>query len=956
MAFDELVQVRTTKKNTKLGERGCDACPLSKVKGIHKIMGELAGKDILVIGQSPGFEENDAQEAFVGKSGKFLWQELRAVDIRRGDCDGFNVVRCFPSDLQESSYRSFLKMRNPTAKEIHCCSVHTESEMGQSKAKHILVLGQVAQKAFLATRSVPAQKIFWSEKHQAKIYLADHPSYFASGYGTGARLESFKGLLKQLAADWKNEDVEATDNFAYLRRMDYRLVSTKKQAQNAERIIRAYAAKRRRISVDIESDEEVGGTFTIGFSPKSGLSFIFVYNYSSIEQSAEDENYVRNVAIGLLQDGKVKKALQFGCSDVLSLRKDGIEVKGFDWDTYISEYLWYPDAKAYGLEAIAERRYPQFSGYKHIILQDLLDGLPEDVKVPTAVKNAGAAAQLKWLSKNGHYHLSRLKPETLRLYNGADADLTKRLEIDGKKYVDSAGRGLQPLVRMYIDLSFVLKMMELHGPYFDTWQADQLMRLYPYLANKQAAVLRKMTKNPEFNPGSPQQVYDFIYKKLKLAYPLRKGKPNTQKKTMLMLGREHPFPPAVVEWRKRSKANSTIEGYKEVALKFGGRLVTKWKMDGTATGRLSSSGGDDGGTNLQNVSKDPHMQNMLVADKRWRIVFNAITDILKHQPEGDWEECVEGWVRKHMPDLKTFLILDYGQIEIRLMAILSGDKNLIADCASDDIHAAVGSAMTSWDPQKIKDDNKTRTLTKNIHFGMIYLIAKHNLYDFIKAMDPTSDVTEKFVSDAYDRYFARYTGVRAYMDKQQEFAQEHGYVETVFGLHRTLNVGDVEKPNNFGADGDDEMDVVSMQEGKQVSWRSQSVNTPVQGTAHQLLECGLVNHERQPEKYAVLNVPCMDVHDALYYRVNVLEIHEAYRKARYLMEHESLKTAKKDFPHIKWTVPIVVEAEAGLRLGAKIKLKDDQFTVGGFLLLWYEKTKKQISDLRKQLEQVPEAA
>jgi hypothetical protein len=169
-----------------------------------------------------------------------------------------------------------------------------------------------------------------------------------------------------------------------------------------------------------------------------------------------------------------------------------------------------------------------------------------------------------------------------------------------------------------------------------------------------------------------------------------------------------------------------------------------------------------------------------------------------------------------------------------------------------------------------------------------------------------------------------------------------------------LNVGDVEKPNNFGADGDDEMDVVSMQEGKQVSWRSQSVNTPVQGTAHQLLECGLVNHERQPEKYAVLNVPCMDVHDALYYRVNVLEIHEAYRKARYLMEHESLKTAKKDFPHIKWTVPIVVEAEAGLRLGAKIKLKDDQFTVGGFLLLWYEKTKKQIIDLRKQLEQVPE--
>jgi len=128
----------------------------------------------------------------------------------------------------------------------------------------------------------------------------------------------------------------------------------------------------------------------------------------------------------------------------------------------------------------------------------------------------------------------------------------------------------------------------------------------------------------------------------------------------------------------------------------------------------------------------------------------------------------------------------------------------------------------------------------------------------------------------------------------------------------------------------------------------------VQGTAHQLLECGLVNHKRQPEKYAVLGTPSMDVHDALYYMVNVLDLQEAYRKARYLMEQESLLTVRKDFPHINWTVPIVVEAEAGLRLGSKVELKDDKFTVGGFLLSWYEKTKGQILDLKKQLAEVPE--
>ena len=643
---------------------------------------------------------------------------------------------------------------------------------------------------------------------------------------------------------------------------------------------------------------------------------------------------------GYLEDPSILKVFHYGCSDVNVLKGASVEVRGFDWDTYISEYLWYPDAKAYGLEAVSERRCQQFSGYKMIVVDDLMEALPEGTPVPPAVAAGTPQVKVKWLSKSGHYRLSRIKPETLRLYNGADADITKRLEIDGKKRVSWA------LVQMYIDLSFLLKAMEKNGPWFDTWQADKLLRVKPFLADKQKRKLQKMVKNPEFNPGSPEQVYDVVYNRLGLVYPMRKGKPNTQKKTMLMLGREHSFPPAVVDWRKLSKAASTIEGYKECALLFGGRLSTTWKMDGTATGRLSSSGGDSGGTNLQNVSKEPQMQNMLVADPRWRTVFNAISKIVKSAKQEYWEQRIEAWIRKYMPDLKTFLVLDYGQIEIRVLAMLSGDKNLLADCATDDIHSAVGSAMTGWAKQKIENDDKTRTLTKNVHFGMVYLIAKHNLYDFIKAMDPTSDVTEEFVSKAYDRYFARYKGVQQWQEDTVKRAQRDGYVETIFGLHRTLNITDRRADDD---DGEEELDVVAVQEGKQVSWRSQAVNSPSQGAAHQLLECGLVNHRRQPEKYEVLGLPSMDVHDALYYTVNVLELHESYRKARYLMEQESLATVKKDFPHINWTVPIVVEAKAGIRLGAKVKLADDSFTIGGFMLQWYEKTKVQILELQKQI-------
>jgi hypothetical protein len=126
----------------------------------------------------------------------------------------------------------------------------------------------------------------------------------------------------------------------------------------------------------------------------------------------------------------------------------------------------------------------------------------------------------------------------------------------------------------------------------------------------------------------------------------------------------------------------------------------------------------------------------------------------------------------------------------------------------------------------------------------------------------------------------------------------------------------------------------------------------VQGSAHQLLECGLVNLRRKAKKYAVLNTPVLDVHDALYFRVNVLELPEAYAKARYLMEQESLNTVKSDFPAIKWKVPIVTEAEAGMSLGCKIVIQEG-FSVGKLLIDWYCKRKKQNIALNKELAAIP---
>jgi len=122
------------KKRMSPKEVGCEFCPLNKIPGIHKVMGEVHGREVFIWGMAPGPNENDEREQFVGKSGKLLWQELKRVGITRDMCDIQNVVRCFPADRGEDSFPA-LRMRDPTKEEIHCCSVYTKRAIERSQAK-----------------------------------------------------------------------------------------------------------------------------------------------------------------------------------------------------------------------------------------------------------------------------------------------------------------------------------------------------------------------------------------------------------------------------------------------------------------------------------------------------------------------------------------------------------------------------------------------------------------------------------------------------------------------------------------------------------------------------------------------------------------------------------------------------------------------------------------------------
>jgi uracil-DNA glycosylase family 4 len=951
---------------------------------VKKLFTDVDGKELMLFAHYPGPEENESGNALVGKSGKFIWKEFKRAGLVRDHFDIQHAVRCFPVDVVTSSYDANLKPRDPSAKETKCCAVHTQQAMGKSKAKQIVILGAATAKAVLQVRTLPPQKVFWSDLLNARVYLLDHPQFFIRGYATEERLAAFRETIDQIAKDRASDGSEFSDDYAYLKKQDYRLVLNEKQAWKAVNIIRQYAELGRRISLDIENRPD--GTLTcVGLSPKAGLSFVCILSHK--DQDPTDGEAVAAIVNEIVADPAIEKVLHYGVSDAEKYRESGIELKGYTHDTLLSEYLRFSDRKKYGLDEIADTRFTEFSGYKSIVGPEMVDYVQRSGRpVPVKILNGTAYEKYKWITSNQLFHIDALSLETLRLYNGADADLTKRIEISNKKHVP------QNLLQLYIDLSFVLYRMEPNGPLFDYKQHAKLDVIYPARAHQQLQEVRAMIQKPDFNPNSPAQVYKVIYEDLELEYPFSKGKPDTRKGTMKMLGKQHPFPLKLIECRTTGKAKSTyVDGYKTVADFNGGKLRTTWRSTGTRTGRLSS-GGDRGKAktkvNLQNIHGDAWIQNMLVADERWRTVYKIIEKCIQSsqvvsgyvaylddfyakqksgviakdkqpvKPPADYkDECkrvgkrIVKWVRNNMPDLKIFFISDYGQVEVRVAAQMAGDKALMADCAGADIHTVVGVAMTGWDADRIRHDKAIRTITKNVHFGILFGIRRENLYDFVVAMTPpemAGRITREQVYAAFDRYFKRYSGIRAFIDSQRAFGRANKYVQTLFGMKQHLNYDSQQSNDDFDEDEEDsefeEFDPSSISNKRGASPDNQAVNGPVQGTAHQLMECALINCYRQPEKYKALGVPMMDVHDALYLRVNFLDLQEVYDKARYLLEHESLATVASDFPDIKWEVPIITEAEAGFRLGCKIDLKEG-FDIGDFCVEWYKKCKKQLTEV-----------
>jgi DNA polymerase I-like protein with 3'-5' exonuclease and polymerase domains len=191
------------------------------------------------------------------------------------------------------------------------------------------------------------------------------------------------------------------------------------------------------------------------------------------------------------------------------------------------------------------------------------------------------------------------------------------------------------------------------------------------------------------------------------------------------------------------------------------------------------------------------------------------------------------------------------------------------------------------------------------------------LLRFIKAKDPDATITEEKAKELYDNYFKAYPGVRKFIEKMRAFVEEHGYVENMFGFRRPLNTG----ASVEGYDNDDEDNEES---AGGAYWGNQAINTPIQGAAHQLMLMAIATLYRKKKKYRILGVPTIEVHDFLGFKTKLKNILRAFNLCKELLEIEPLNVVKKDFPDIKWNIPLVVEGEIGLRLGDTVEGEDEK--------------------------------
>ncbi len=568
--------------------------------------------------------------------------------------------------------------------------------------------------------------------------------------------------------------------------------------------------KQKSVSIDTE---------TTGVDPLQselvGISFAFKEGEAYyVPISPERDKAQRQVDIfkPFFENDSISKSGQNIKYDILELKNYGVDFKGKLFDTMVAHYLLNPELR-HGMDYMAET----YLKYKTIHIEELIGPKGKNQK-----------------------NMKDIDPKVILNYASEDADITLKLKNILEKEIIT--NNLETLFyEIETPLIYVLSEMEWTGVRLDLKALEELSIQYTKELNQVESEIINMA-GVDFNVNSPKQIGEILFDKMKIIDNPKKtktGQYRTNEEELEKISSKHPIIGKILEQRGIKKLLSTyIDSFPLLVNSRTGKVHTSFNQTVAATGRLSST--------------NPNLQNIPIRDERGKELRKVF-----------------------IPDERNiFVSADYSQIELRIMAHLSGDPNMIdAFNKGHDIHAATASKIFKTKLEDVNED--MRRTAKTANFGIIYGITPFGLSQRLNI--PRTEAKE-----IIDEYFSTFSGVKSYMDQSIEKAREKGFVETLFGRKRYLP------------------DISSRNATVRGFAERNAINAPIQGSAADIIKVAMVSIFNRLKKDRKQSKMILQVHDELNF--NVIPEELEYIKNMVVEEMENA---------INLSVPLVADIGVG---------------------------------------------
>jgi len=540
-----------------------------------------------------------------------------------------------------------------------------------------------------------------------------------------------------------------------------------------------------------------------------GMSFSFEKGkafYVPFPENQEEAQVLVDKFKPFFESETIEKIGQNIKYDLKILSHYGVQIKGKLFDTMIAHYLINPDMR-HNMDVLSET----YLKYSPKSIEDLIG---KNVKNQKSMRDVAL--------------------EDIKEYAAEDADITYQLKQNFSPILDKV-ETKKLFDEIEIPLIPVLAAMELEGINLDV---PFLKEMSVEMAKESAALEQKIyeTAGEKFNLASPKQLGDILFDKLKIGGAKQKktktGQYATGEEILSYLEKDNPIVKDILEWRQMVKLQSTyIDALPNQVDKKTGRVHTDYMQTVAATGRLSSN--------------NPNLQNIPIRTERGRLIRKAFIA---------------------RDENYSLVSADYSQIELRIIAALSGEENMIKAFQNhEDIHRSTAAKVFNVPLEEVTKEQRSNA--KTVNFGIIYGVSAFGLSN-------QTSLSRKESAELIDAYYATYPKLKSYMANQVDFAREHGYVQTVLGRRRYLK--DINSANMMVKSGAER----------------NAVNAPIQGSAADIIKIAMINIHKKLTTENWKSKMLLQVHDELVFDVHNSEL----EKIQPMIKHEMENAFKMDVP------------------------------------------------------------